>query len=355
MTSEVYFAPLTGDESENDMAQKSRKVHDAAGFDELCGSGSMMAIKTHFGEKGNEYYVPLAFMQPIIDAVRQKGGKPFFAETSALYTGQRANAVDHFRTAMSHGFDPEESGCPLIFVDGLKGNYDVEVDVGLKHFDSVAVAGDFTLVPSCLVITHATGHDLAGFGGAIKNVAMGLASRAGKMRQHDAGKPRVKMKRCIACGTCARYCPVDAITIEENAVIDQSTCIGCGQCLAVCPEDAIDFSWSEGPKSFNEKMAEFAYGIMQGHAGETGYLTYIWHVTDDCNCAGKKMDYICDDIGIVASSDPVALDQATVDLINGSAGRDVIAERWPDSQYEAQLVHGKEIGLGTRDYELIEV
>ncbi|MFW6457407.1 MAG: DUF362 domain-containing protein [Planctomycetota bacterium] len=355
MASTVHFTPLHAEESDASIARKTQELYDAAGLGQLVSPGQMLAIKTHFGEKGNEYYVPLEFMQPVIDSIRREGGKPFFVETSALYTGQRSNAVDHFRTAMSHGFDPAESGCPLIFVDGLKGNYHVEVEVGLKHFETVAVAGDFTLVPSALIVTHATGHDLAGFGGAIKNVAMGLASRAGKLRQHDAGKPEVKTEKCIACGTCARYCPVDAIEIRDTATIDKTTCIGCGQCLAVCPEDAIGFSWSEGPESFNEKMAEFAYGIMKGHRGETGYLTYIWHVTDDCNCAGKTMDYMCPDIGIVASKDPVALDQATVDLINETEGRDVISERWPESHYEAQLSHGEEVGLGERRYELIKV
>ena len=355
MTSDVYFARFDDQETPESIAQKALATYQAAGFGELAGQGEMVALKTHFGEKGNEYYVPMEFMQPIIDSIRGNGGKPFFVETSALYRGQRSNAVDHFRTAMSHGFDPGASGCPLIFVDGLKGNYHIEVEVNLKHFDSVAVAGDFTLVPSALILTHATGHDLAGFGGAIKNVAMGLASRAGKLRQHEAGKPDVIEDKCIACGTCARYCPVDAIEIRENAVIDHDVCIGCGQCLAVCPKNAIGFSWSESPEHFNEKMAEVAYGIMEGHAGGVGYLTYVWNVTDDCNCAGKQMDRICPDIGIVASSDPVAVDQATIDLIDRSQDRDVFGELWPESHYDAQLSHGEAIGLGSRSYELIEV
>ncbi|MFP4026897.1 MAG: DUF362 domain-containing protein [Candidatus Brocadiia bacterium] len=354
MKSKVYIARFGNDEDDDSICEKTRQLFEESGMNSLCAEGQLVALKTHFGEMGNEYYIPPKYIQPIINSAKDLGAKPFFIETSALYRGQRANAVDHFQTALNHGFAPETTGCPLIFVDGLKGSFHHEVEVGLKHFDSVAVAGDFPLIPATLVISHATGHDLAGFGGAIKNVAMGLASRAGKLRQHESGKPEIT-EDCIGCGTCAEWCPTDAIEVDETAEIDYDKCIGCGECLAVCPTDAVSFSWSESPENFNEKMAESAYGILKDKMDSVAFITYLWNITDDCNCAGKKMDPICDDIGIVVSRDPVAIDQASTDLINETAGKDAIAALWPDSHYEAQLIHGQEIGLGSREYDLVEI
>jgi hypothetical protein len=348
----VYFSKIQNGEDQKSISAKARTLFKAAGMNRLVESGRMFGVKTHFGEKGNTSYIPVDLIKPMIEEIKDAGGKPFFFETSALYTGRRSNAVDHFKTAIDHGFDPSTTGCPLIFIDGLKGNHDVEIEVKLKHFDTISVAGDFPLIPGALIITHPTGHDLAGFGGAIKNLAMGIASRAGKMQQHDAGKPSISGEKCTACGTCARWCPVDAIKVEQIADIDYELCIGCGQCLAVCPEEAVNFAWSERPENFNEKMAEFAYGICSTRKNRLGYVSFLYYVTDDCNCSSKHMDRICPDIGILASYDPLAIDQATIDLINKESGKDLLGKLWPDSHYEAQFRHAEEIGLGSREYEL---
>jgi len=355
MASTVYFARFTDSETDETICEKARSIFRAAQMATIVPAGKHVAIKTHFGERGNESYIPAKFFVPLIEEIRQAGATPFFIETSTLYRGQRSNAVDHFRLAEEHGFGSKDTGCPLIFVDGLRGSYHVEVEVGLKHFKTVAVAGDFPLIPAAFIVTHLTGHSLAGLGGTLKNVAMGLASRAGKMRQHEAGKPKVDPPKCTACGTCARWCPADAIAVEEYAIIDYERCIGCGECLSVCPEDAVGFSWSEGPQSFNEKMAEFAYGILKDKLSHTAFLTFLWNTTHDCNCAGAKMPRICPDLGILASFDPVAIDQAAVDLVNQAVGKDFFLDRYPNSCYKAQLTHAEEIGLGSRTYELLEV
>jgi hypothetical protein len=204
-----------------------------------------------------------------------------------------------------------------------------------------------------LIVSHATGHDLAGFGGAIKNLAMGLASRAGKLRQHEAGKPDINGSDCIACGTCARLCPVDAIEVQAVAELHQEPCLGCGQCLAACPVGAVTFSWSESPRNFNEKMAEVAYGVTKGRGDSVGYVTFLCDITEDCNCVGHEMDRICPDLGVLAGADPVAIDQAAVDLINEQGEGALLDELWPESNYRAQMEHGERIGLGSRDYELV--
>ena len=355
MASKVWLAQFDDQETDDSIVRKAAEVFEKAGMTAIAREDKSCAIKTHFGEPGDNSYLPPHFIQPFVDQLKEAGSKPVFVETSTLYSGQRSNAVDHFHTAVEHGFGYENTGCPVTFVDGMQGNYHVEVDVDLKHFDRVAVAGDFPLIPSVLVVSHLTGHELGGIGGAIKNVAMGLTSRSGKMRQHDAGKPKVDEDECVACGTCARWCPVDAIEVPDVATIDYETCIACGECLAVCPVDAIGFEWSEKAANFSEQMAEYACGILQGKESTAGFVTFIHHTTKECNCPGKKMDRICPDLGILASFDPVAIDQAAVDLVNESAGKDVFQAMWPNTSYQAQLEHGDRIGLGTREYELIRL
>jgi uncharacterized Fe-S center protein len=314
MASEVFYIRFGDSENERSICEKARRLFREAGIGAVAASDNFTAVKTHFGEGGNNSYVPPVFVKVIVDEVKKADGEPLLVETSTLYGGRRHNAVDHFNLAVEHGFGPEAMGCPLLFLDGLRGNLHVEEKVGLKHCDTVAVAGDFTLIPSAVIVTHLTGHMLAGMGGAIKNVAMGLASRAGKLRQHSDGHPSIKKAKCIACGTCAKWCPEDAITVGEKAVIDHARCIGCGECLAVCPADAVGFSWDASPVTFNERMAEYAFGILKRK--RAGFLTFIYRTTQDCNCMGTKGKAVCRDLGILASSDPVAVDQAGVDLVN---------------------------------------
>jgi len=353
MASKVYFAGFEAEETEESICDKTRRLFRKAGLRSVVKRGAVAAVKTHFGEEGNVSYVPPAFVKVVVDEVRAAGGRPCLVETSTLYGGQRHNALDHFNLAVEHGFGPEAMGCPLMFLDGLRGNQHVEQPVDLKHCKTVAVAADFTLIPSAVVVTHLTGHLLAGVGGAIKNVAMGLCSRAGKLRQHSDGRPSIRASRCTACGTCAKWCPEDAITVTDKAQIDYGRCIGCGECLAVCPADAVGFSWDASPVTFNETMAEYAYGILQDK--KVGFITYIYRTTRDCNCMGTKGKAVCPDLGLLASTDAVAIDQAAVDLVNKAHGRDLFEEMWPGKQYTAQFVHGEEIGLGSRQYELVTV
>lgn len=353
MASEVFYSKFTDSETEESICEKTRRLFREAGLSEIVGDGKLAAVKTHFGERGNDSFTPPAFIKAVIDEVRAAGGRPCLIETSTLYRGQRHNAVDHFNLAVEHGFGPEAMGCPLLFVDGLRGNLHVEVEVGLKHCKTVAVAGDFTLVPAAVIVTHLTGHMLGGMGGAIKNVAMGLASRAGKLRQHSDGRPQVKEAQCVACGTCAEWCPEDAITVEEKARIDYARCIRCGECVAVCPVGAVGFSWTASAEAFNEKMAEYAYGILKDREGQMGFVTFIHRVTKDCNCMGVRGATVARDLGILASQDVVAIDQAAADLVNEAHGGDLFEELWPGHHYAVQLSYGEEIGLGSRQYDLV--
>ncbi|MFO7958778.1 MAG: DUF362 domain-containing protein [Candidatus Brocadiia bacterium] len=355
MAATVHYAGFDAEESQESICAKTQRLFRAADLGSVLTEDGLAAVKTHFGERNNDSYVPAPFVKAVIDEVREAGARPCLVETSTLYRGQRSNAYDHFNLAMEHGFGPQEMGCPLLFLDGLKGNQHVEMPVNLKHFDTVAVAADLTLIPSVLVVTHLTGHMMAGMGGAIKNVAMGLASRAGKLRQHSAGRPEVREGKCVACGTCAEWCPEDAIEVDDVAAIDDEACIGCGECVSVCPVGAMGFSWSESAQNFNEKMAEYAFGILKDKSDRAGFITFIYRTTKDCNCESGTSEIICDDVGILASTDPVAVDQAAVDLVNEAHGGDLFGDVWPDLHPEVQLTHGEEIGLGSRDYELVTV
>jgi uncharacterized Fe-S center protein len=336
MASKVWFAAFEDDADEETVCRRTREVFSAAGLDAVVPKGGVTAVKTHFGERGNDSYVPPSCVRTVVDEVRRAGGRPCLVETATLYRGQRHNAVDHFNLAVEHGFGPEAMGCPLIFLDGLRGNLHVER-------------------PGAVIVTHFTGHVLAGVGGAIKNVAMGLASRAGKLRQHSEGNPKVKKSVCIACGTCAEWCPEDAIAVDESAVIDPELCIGCGECVSVCPVGAVGYEWDAPAERFNERMAEYAFGILADKRDRVGFLTYLHHVTQQCNCMGTGGEKVCADLGVLASTDPVAIDQAAVDLVNGAAGKDLMEELWPGARYTAQFEHGEAIGLGSRRYELERV
>ena len=355
MASKVWFAAFEDGADDETVCRRTREVFGAAGLDAVVPDDGITAVKTHFGERGNDSYVPPSCLRVVVDEVKRAGGRPCLVETSTLYRGQRHNAVAHFNLAVEHGFGPEAMGCPLIFLDGLRGNQHVERRVDLKHCKTVAVAADFTLIPAAVIVTHFTGHVLAGCGGAIKNVAMGLASRAGKMRQHSQGRPQVKEATCIACGTCAEWCPEDAIAVEETARIDNERCIGCGECVTVCPVGAVGYKWDAPAETFNEKMAEYAFGILADKRDHVGFLTYLHRVTRHCNCMGEKGEKVCGDLGVLASTDPVAIDQAAVDLVNGAAGRDLLEEVWPGTHYAAQFAHGEAVGLGSRQYELAQV
>jgi len=353
MASEVYYARFDENETEESICEKARQAFRAAELGDVVRDMNPTAVKTHFGEAGNDSFIPPAMVRAIVDEVRAERGEPCLVETSTLYRGRRHNALDHFNLALEHGFGPEKMGCPLLFLDGIRGNRHLEVEVNLKHFRTVAMAEDFAFVKAVVVVTHLTGHVLAGLGGAIKNVAMGLASRAGKLRQHSQGRPRVNAADCTACGTCAKWCPEGAITVDEHAVIDHERCIGCGECVSVCPVGAIQFSWDAPPETFNEKMAEYAYGILKDKLDRAGFVTFLYRLTKQCNCMGTKGESEAPDLGILASRDCVAIDQAAVDLVNEAHGSDLFEELWPGKHYTCQLSHGQKIGLGSRDYELV--
>ncbi len=260
--------------------------------------------------------------------------------------------------AGEHGFSLESVGVPIVIADGIIGKNEIEIKVELPLNKTVFLASDFVSSDSIVVVTHVTGHLLTGLGATIKNLGMGMASRKGKRRQHSVSKPHIKETRCTACGQCIKWCPKDAIFINEKtgkALIDDFKCIGCGECLAVCRQSAVGFNWDSTSSDLQKQMAEHAYGITSLKKGKICYLTFLVNMTKDCDCLKQEKKFILDDIGVLVGDDPVAIDQAVLDLTKQSDKKNMATIAYPKHDPTIQLAYGEKIGLGKRAYTLVEI
>ena len=366
MPSKVYFSDLRmkGDKGSN--VNKVGALFDQAHLGQLIKKGDLTAIKLHFGERGNDAHINPVLVRPVVDRLIARGAKPFLTDTNTLYSGSRHDAVDHLVTALEHGFVFSVTRAPLVISDGLKGDNVKEVQIGKKQFSSVKLASDIVAADSMVVMTHFKAHETAGFGGAIKNIGMGGAAVVGKKDQH-ACRMAVKRDSCIGCGSCQKVCPEGAISQERGkATVAAELCIGCGECMTVCKEKAIDFDWASAILPFVERMTEYAYGVAKSHERRIGYMNFLTNITPDCDCCPWSDAPIVPDIGFLASTDPVAIDQASFDLVNGQlgisgsmleknleAGGDKFRGLRPNTEPTYQLSYGEEIGLGSRTYKLI--
>ena len=367
MTSEVYFSDFRSRSSRENKVSKIKKIFNAAGFANILDESDLTAIKLHFGEKGNDSYINPVFVRQIVDKVKQNGAKPFVTDTNTLYFGHRHNSVDHLQTAIQHGFNYAVLDTPIIIADGILGNNETKIEINKKHFGEVKIAGDIEKSNSMIVMSHFKGHGMSAFGGAIKNLAMGCASSFGKIEQHGCAKPIVKDK-CVACGKCMSVCPEDAIYMEdEKSFIDYDRCIGCNFCIEACPDSVIDLDLEKIPE-FIEKMVEYAYGAVKNKQDKVCYINFLMNITPDCDCVPWSDAPIVPDIGILASFDPVAIDAASIDLVNEQCGfensllhhnfhkgEDKFKGVYEGIDGKIQLKYGEEIGLGSADYELIRI
>ncbi|MGV8175396.1 MAG: DUF362 domain-containing protein [Methanothrix sp.] len=368
MKSAVYFAGIRARSPEDSKQNKILRLFEAAGFHKAVKKGDLTAIKIHFGELGNDSYVSPVLVRPIADKIREIGGRPFFTDTNTLYGGSRANAVVHLQTAEEHGFGRTVAGAPVIIADGLQGDSFREVPIHGKHFSRVKIAGEIASASSMIVVSHFKAHLPAGFGGAIKNLGMGCAPPLGKADQHST-RPIFNADLCIGCRACMDGCPRQAITVEKKiSAIDYSLCTGCGKCLRLCPTHALDFDWFVEVPPFMERMTEYALGAVAGKEGRIGFFNFLINITPDCDCVPWSDAPIVPDIGILASKDPVAIDLASYDLVNRQAGlqnsllqknhepgEDKFLGVWESTMGNIQIDYGEKIGLGRKDYHLIEI
>jgi len=368
MKSPVYFASLRAHSDKECTTAKVRRLFGRAGFTELIAPHDKTAIKLHFGELGNDGFISPVYVRQVVEKVKECGALPFLTDTNTLYLGSRSNAVEHLTTAILHGFDFAVVGAPVIIADGLSGKNVAHVEIGKNHFRTVSIAGDIAAADSMIVLSHFKGHIVSGFGGALKNLAMGCAPPEGKRAQHNA-RPFSIAGKCTGCGSCTKVCPESAISIENgNAVIELDLCIGCFECMHACPEHAIDINWETDIPVFMERMVEYACGAVKGKEGKTGYMNFLIRITPDCDCFPFSDAPIVPDIGILASRDPVAIDAASFDLVNRQQGypdslltahhhkgEDKFTGVHPQTDGFRQILYAEKIGMGNRTYDLIRI
>lgn len=367
MPSKVYFTSFR-ETSDRNIFDKIDLLLEKLPLSSTFQKDDLVAVKMHFGERGNTAFIPSYFVRRVVDKIKEAGGKPFVTDANTLYVGSRSNSADHLETAAMHGFTRDTLGCPVLIADGLRGGAYIEVEIDGKHFKKVKLAHDLVKADSIVCVTHFKGHELAGFGGSIKNLGMGGGARGGKLAMHSDVAPQIKAEKCIACGKCAANCPADAITIDKFAVIDPKKCIGCGSCIVVCPTHAARNGWDSGAQKMQEKMVEHLAGFVKHKQDRIAYLNFIMNVSPACDCYGHADHPIVPDLGIAASLDPVAIDAASNDLVIASAGHkdsllkaahapgsDKFRDIYPEVDWNVQLDHAEKMGLGSKKYELVKV
>jgi uncharacterized Fe-S center protein len=377
MTSRV-FAALIGGKAEHSQPERVRRLVRRAGLAEVVGAREMVAIKVHWGERENTAHLRPVFVRAVVEAVRKAGGRPFVTDTNVLYRGHRHDALANLETAQIQGFTQATLDAPLLVADGLNGRDAVDVPIpGGRRLKSTKVASAIHAADALVVLSHVKGHLLFGFGGALKNLGMGCTTPAGKQVLHSDVHPTVDESRCIGCTRCGLVCPVEAITFPERppgwagrgkvvAHIDGPVCLGCGECPAVCPEEAIPIQWETAQAPLMEKTAEAASATVTNKAGKVLYVNFLVDVVPDCDCFSLTRAPVVPDLGFLASTDPVAVDQASVDLINAAvpcagsllAGKpgsgDHVRDLF-DRDYTGLLAHAELLGMGTRRYELVRI
>lgn len=353
------------------LTAKLQKLIRKAGIGSIDMDGKFVAIKMHFGELGNLAFLRPNYAKAVADVVKENGGLPFLTDCNTLYPGSRKNALEHLTCAELNGFNSITTGCHVIIADGLRGTDEVEVPIRNGEYLKTALIGEAVMDADVFIsLTHFKGHEAAGFGGTIKNIGMGCGSRAGKMQQHNDGKPHVIEEKCRKCHRCARECGSDAIDYERGvAHINQDICKGCGRCIGACAFDAIENDNANANEVLGCKMAEYTQAVCDGRP--CFHISLIQDVSPNCDCHGENDAPILPDVGMLASFDPVALDQACVDLCeqqtpirNSQLGDNLARSDWhhyhehfkdnnPNVAWKETLEHAEKIGLGTRKYELI--
>ena len=373
--SKVYFTDFHTQAYGDSLPTKLKKLIKKAGIQDLDLEGKFVAIKLHFGELGNISYLRPNYARAVVDVVKELGGKPFLTDCNTMYPGSRKNALEHLECAWQNGFTPLTVGCPILIGDGLKGTDDVEVPVeGGEYVEKAKIGRAIMDADVFISLTHFKGHEMTGFGGAIKNIGMGCGSRAGKKEQHASGKPKINASACRGCRRCQRECANSGLVFDEHMMkmsVDAANCVGCGRCLGACNFDAIYFTNDNAQAALNCRMAEYTKAVVSGRP--QFHISLIVDVSPNCDCHAENDVPILPNIGMFVSTDPLALDQACVDACMAAEPmpgsqlarhladpsfhdhHDHFTNSTPESEWRSCLAHAEKIGLGSRSYDLIEM
>jgi len=356
MKSKVFFTPVQESDGIVAIQSKLGVLLRRSGLFDIVSKNARAVIKMHFGEEGNTGFVRPEYVRVITDFIKEKNGTAVISDTNTLYRGRRVRSKDHEELAREHGFTREIAGAEAVVPDERDSGNCITVPINRSFVKEARVMKLYRDADILVGVAHFKGHLVTGFGGALKNIGMGCAAREGKLSQHSNVSPVVYVQKCVGCGDCVSVCPSDAISlVKEKSTIDGAKCIGCASCIAACPHEAIDVNWGSGAGTIQEKMTEFAYAVLHGRRNNI-FINVATKITAECDCLAQDDPRIVEDLGILVSKDPVAIDQASYDLVCQKAnGRDVFKESHPKSESRKQLGHAEKLGLGTRKYELISV
>jgi len=369
MIADVFFMDLEANSREN-LPQKLSRLLKTAGIENILNENDLTAVKIHFGEQGNTAYIRPVFIRKIIQTIKEYKATPFLTDANTLYVGTRSNSVSHINTAIENGFSYSSmDSTPIIIADGLMGTSQTKVSIDQKNCSNVYIGSEVINANALVSVAHFKGHELSGFGGTLKNLGMGCASRRGKLDMHSNVSPKIKRKTCIGCAECEKHCPARAISLEEKkAHIDKDKCIGCGECIVRCPTQSVNINWNQTIPVFLEKMMEYTLGVLKNKEKKAFFINFITDISPKCDCLSYCESPIINNVGILASTDPVAIDQASADLVNQqkglsgtvlqtnlAPGEDKFKGLYPAVDWEHQLGYAQKIGLGTREYKLIKL
>ena len=372
--SKVYFTDFRTQANGDGLPKKLQRLIKAAGIGDIDMDGKFVAIKMHFGEMGNVSFLRPNYAKAVVDVVRSLGGKPFLTDCNTMYPGSRKNALEHLYCAWENGFTPLSAGCPILIADGLKGSDDVAVPVNGEYVKEAYIGRAIMDADVFISLTHFKGHEMTGFGGTIKNIGMGCGSRAGKTDQHSNGKPHINEELCRGCRRCMKECANNGLQFDgekRKMSVDPNHCVGCGRCIASCAFDAIEFNEGNAVTLLNRKMAEYTKAVVDGRP--QFHISLVMDISPNCDCHCENDAPILPDIGMFASFDPLALDQACADaclkaepLPGSQLGdnmrkadfhdhHDHFLNSNPETEWRTCLEHAEKIGLGSREYELIRI
>ncbi|MBU0548987.1 MAG: DUF362 domain-containing protein [Candidatus Omnitrophica bacterium] len=351
MAPNVYFKPLSGFLDRNSCFEAVLKAlkPDLEEF----GQGEIVGIKATIGESKESRFIKPQLIKLLVQRLKLEKAKPFVFDNNVIYKGMRQNAVDHLNLAYQKGFSPQELGCPFIIADSVFGTDSQAIKVKFKNLKEIKAPSLIGVLDNLVVASHVTGHMLAGYAASIKNVGMGMASRAGKQMQHSSVKPHIIKDNCVICGCCIEICPVNAISAKDDkAFIDSSVCLGCGECLSACKFNAVSINWQGDANILAERTAEYACAILSRIKRKI-FLNFAFDITKECDCLAGNDPKIVQDCGIFASRDILALDKACFDIL--SVDKDAFAEEQKTRTHLHQFNYAKEIGLGSLEYNLIRL
>lgn len=307
-----------------------------------------LGIKVHFGERGNNNHLRPELVRAVAVAASYHNLQPVVIETTALYRGPRQEAKTHINLAREHGFTLDATLAPIEILDGDLGDSFYEVPLNSTLVPRAKLARGLRRLRYIVNLAHFKGHFVTGFGGAIKNLAMGLAAKAGKLEMHSHSRPHVEEKRCTSCGTCIDYCPRQAINFVNSVASIGRSCSNCGGCLAVCPHGAIAIDWNAASESVQRKMVEYLRAVLLGR--RIFHFNACLRVTPNCDCYPQNEKPVTADIGLFGSEDPVACEQAAWDCVG-----DRLQNLYPHIQPTVILEAAEQAGLGQRLYRLREL